>query len=259
MTYGICLLSVVPGRLEPDDTSEMVTQLLFGELYRVVDERKKWVKIRTVHDGYECWIDRKQHYRIKRTEFKILNESPKIFTSDLISVIRSSDERYFPVVLGSRLPGSIDNKFSINGIDYEHEGEILEVHSPNRYHVIEMAWTLLHAPYLWGGRSPLGIDCSGYVQLVYRMCGVDLPRDASEQAQLGKRLSFIEESVPGDLAFFDNKDGHIVHVGILLNDNRIIHASGQVRIDRIDHQGIYNNDIRNYTHHLRLITRILPE
>ena len=114
----------------------------------------------------------------------------------------------------------------------------------------------LNAPYLWGGRSPLGIDCSGFTQMVYRLQGINLPRDAYQQAHIGTTLSFVDESEPGDLAFFDNKDGEIVHVGIILEENHIIHASGKVRIDRIDQQGIFNSEIGSHTHKLRLIKSI---
>ena len=109
--------------------------------------------------------------------------------------------------------------------------------------LVENALMYLNAPYLWGGRSPVGIDCSGFTQIVYRLQGVDLPRDAYQQAKVGTTLSFVEESEPGDLAFFDNNEGKIIHVGIILEDNHIVHASGKVRIDRIDQQGIFNTEL----------------
>ena len=118
------------------------------------------------------------------------------------------------------------------------------------------ALIILNAPYVWGGRSPLGIDCSGLTQIVYRLQGIDLPRDAYQQAKVGTTLSFIEESEVGDLAFFDDKEGKVIHVGIILEDNHIIHASGKVRIDRIDQQGIFNSEIGKHTHKLRLIKSI---
>jgi len=115
----------------------------------------------------------------------------------------------------------------------------------------------LNAPYLWGGRSPFGIDCSGFTQVIYKLNGFKLPRDASQQATIGETLSFIEESESGDLAFFDNEEGNIIHVGIMLENNNIIHASGKVRIDKIDHQGIFNSETNTYSHRLRLIKKIL--
>ena len=115
----------------------------------------------------------------------------------------------------------------------------------------------LNSPYLWGGKTPFGIDCSGMVQMVYRLNGYQIQRDASQQAMEGEALSFIEESEPGDLAFFDNEEGRIIHVGIIMEDNHIIHAHGKVRIDRLDHLGIYNVDTKRHTHKLRVIKKII--
>ena len=115
----------------------------------------------------------------------------------------------------------------------------------------------LNAPYLWGGKTPFGVDCSGFTQMVYKLNGYKLMRDASQQSKQGEALSFIEESEPGDLAFFDNEEGNIIHVGIIMDDNYIIHASGKVRIDRLDHLGIYNAEINKHTHKLRVIKKII--
>ncbi|MGK0175927.1 MAG: cell wall-associated NlpC family hydrolase, partial [Ulvibacter sp.] len=127
----------------------------------------------------------------------------------------------------------------------------------NKENLINTAFMYLNTPYLWGGKTPFGIDCSGLTQMVYKLCGYKLLRDASQQAMQGEVLSFIEESEPGDLAFFDNSEGDIVHVGIIMKDNYIIHAHGKVRIDRIDHSGIYNIDTRRHTHKLRVIKKII--
>lgn len=258
MKYGICSLSIVPGRLEPSDPSEMVTQLLFGELYRVIDERKKWVKVRGTHDGYEAWIDRKQHTELREAEFNQLLAAPKHYANELISIMNHThDGSFSSIVLGSMLPNYANESCSILSQEFTIDGHVIQNPTVGRNLLIETAFLYLNAPYLWGGRTPFGIDCSGFSQIVYRMCGVDLPRDASLQAEIGDRLSFIEEAIPGDLAFFDNAEGRITHVGILLGDNKIIHASGKVRVDRIDHQGIFNDEMRDYSHHLRLITRVI--
>lgn len=258
MKYGICTLSIVPCRLEPSDTSEMVSQLLFGEIYRVLDERKKWVKIRAVHDGYESWVDRKQHFELKRDAFMDLEKSDRIISSELIYLVQDeTNQVFFPLVMGSLLPQLREGKTHIGNQNFHFDGEVIYPQKPDRNVLLSTAFMYLNAPYLWGGRTPFGIDCSGYSQIVYRMAGVDLPRDAAQQAEIGDRLSFIEEATPGDLAFFDNPEGRITHVGILLGENKIIHASGKVRVDRIDHQGIFNDEMRDYSHHLRLITRVI--
>lgn len=258
MKYGICALSIVPCRLEPADTSEMVSQMLFGEIYRVIDERKKWVKVRAVHDGYESWVDRKQHQELKREEFMVLEKAPKTYSIELISLLKSSySDAFFPLVLGSVLPNFNTGKLEFLQDSFDFDGDVLSTPKVGRELLIDTAFMFLNAPYLWGGRTAFGIDCSGFSQIVYRVCGIDLPRDASLQAEIGDRLSFIEEATPGDLAFFDNSEGRITHVGILLGDNKIIHASGKVRVDRIDHQGIFNDDMHDYSHHLRLITRVI--
>jgi cell wall-associated NlpC family hydrolase len=161
-------------------------------------------------------------------------------------------------VLGSFLPNYKKNNVSFNKNEYIFDGLTVDSSKKNsKNKLIENAYIYLNAPYLWGGRSPLGIDCSGFTQLLYKLNGVQLPRDASQQAKVGQTLSFVEESEAGDLAFFDNEEGNIIHVGMVLDNNRIIHASGKVRIDRLDHQGIYNVDTHKYSHRLRLIKKII--
>ena len=121
----------------------------------------------------------------------------------------------------------------------------------------EIAQSLLNVPYQWGGRSPMGMDCSGFTQVVFKILGKKLLRDAWQQAEQGVLVNFIEEIQPGDLVFFDNEEGRIIHVGIALANHKIIHASGCVRIDNLDHHGIYNTETRKYSHNLRIIKRVL--
>ena len=161
-----------------------------------------------------------------------------------------------PIPLGSSLPYYENTSVKIDGTLFTYEGTTYTgIHEKDR--LINTAFMYLNTPYLWGGKSPFGIDCSGFTQMVYKLCGYKLLRDASQQATQGEVLSFIEESEPGDLAFFDNNDGDIIHVGIIMKDNYIIHAHGKVRIDRIDHSGIYNIDTRRHTHKLRVIKKII--
>lgn len=260
MKYGICHLSVVPCRFEPSDRSEMVTQLLFGETVKIFEEKKgDWRRIKTVFDDYDCWIDKKQITEISMDEFEQININSKVLSAELIHVIQNkTTEEYIPIVLGSFLPNFKKNNVSFNKNEYVFDGLTFDGSKKSlKNKLIENAYTYLNTPYLWGGRSPFGIDCSGFTQLLYKLNGVQLPRDASQQAKVGQTLSFVEESGAGDLAFFDNEEGNIIHVGMVLDNNRIIHASGKVRIDKLDHQGIYNVDTNKYSHRLRLIKKII--
>ncbi len=260
MKYGICHLSVVPCRLEPADTSEMVTQLLFGDIIKVYEEKKgNWSRIKTVPDNYDCWIDTKQFTTILEEEFNAINSSPLVLCNDVVSVVKNTKTKELtPIVLGSSLPHFKKNNFHFANLSFGYEGSVIKSKPTiNKNKIAENAYLFLNAPYLWGGRSPFGIDCSGFTQIIYKLNGINLPRNAAQQAEIGQTLSFIEESESGDLAFFDNVEGNIIHVGIMLENNRIIHASGKVRIDKIDHQGIFNVDSNNYSHRLRLIKKIL--
>jgi len=167
---------------------------------------------------------------------------------------------YLPITIGANLPNFDGLRFSLNGSSFQFSGQAItptEI-EPSAEMLLKIARRYLYAPYQWGGRSPLGIDCSGFTQVVNKLVGISLPRDASQQVECGELVDFIELAQEGDLVFFDNKKGKISHVGILMADNKIIHASGQVRIDRIDHYGIYHEDKKKYTHRLRVIKRVLP-
>ncbi|MBW2960716.1 C40 family peptidase [Mesonia aestuariivivens] len=250
MHYGICQLNIVPVRLEPTDTSEMVSQLLFGEHFKVLEKRKKWSKIRIAFDAYEGWIDNKQYLDLQKKDYLILESSAEELSIDLIDfAINTKTKSLIPISLGSKLN-------FLNNLNLEFEGQKIVGLQP-KSHLLETAYLYLNTPYLWGGKSPFGIDCSGFTQMVYRLNGYRLFRDASQQAKQGEALSFIEESEPGDLAFFDNEEGNIIHVGIIMKDNYIIHAHGEVRIDRIDHSGIFNVDTNQYSHNLRVIKKVI--
>lgn len=249
MQYAICHLGIVPLRLEPSDTSEMVSQLLYGELYRILEERSNWSRIRTAFDSYEAWIDNKQIKKIAEEEFIKFSAEEPVLSSDLVEFISGEKQDLMPVPLGSVL------NFT-NILNHTHTGHTTSGRK-EKNRLIETAFLYLNAPYLWGGKTPFGIDSSGFTQMVYKLNGYTLNRNATEQAKQGESLSFIEESEPGDLAFFDNKEGKITHVGIMMTDNYIIHADGKVRLDRIDHSGIYNADLRRHTHQLRVIKKII--
>lgn len=248
MIHGCCHLSLVPVRESASDQSEMVTQLLFGDVFEILDKKPKWLKIKNAFDDYEGWIDDKQYLSISEQHFNKQNEQLMQCSTDLVEYVQDKNNHLMPIVIGSSLNGmkKLGFEFDIN----KNQGK------PHRQNIVATALLYLNSPYLWGGKSPFGIDCSGFTQMVYKICGIKLLRDASQQALQGQSLSFIEEAEPGDLAFFDNDEGQIIHVGIIMKNNYIIHAHGKVRIDRIDHTGIFNNDIKNYSHKLRVIKQI---
>lgn len=252
--FGICNLSIIPLRLEPNDRSEIVSQVLFGEHFEVVETDRQWVKIKLQFDDYEGWIDSKQYQPISEESFKRLSKEAIILNSDLVEYITTPNNVLLPITLGASL--SFLNHSDINSENYDFEGLKTSGKKP-KSDLVTTAFMYLNSPYLWGGKTPFGIDCSGFTQMVYKLNGYKLLRDASQQATQGEVLSFIEESEPGDLAFFDNEDGNIIHVGIILENNYIIHASGKVRIDRLDHLGIYNAEINKHTHRLRVIKKII--
>lgn len=249
MEYGICNLSIVPVRGEASDKSELVTQLLYGEHFKVLESRKFWSRIRLAFDNYEGWIDNKQFRLIEKDDYDNFEISQLRISSDLVDFVTKSDSQLFSICLGANISAA-------DYLNHHFEGKFVS-ETFAKEHLIETALTYLNTPYLWGGKTPFGIDCSGLTQMVYKLNGYKLFRDASLQVKQGEALSFIEESEPGDLAFFDNEEGDITHVGIIMNDNYIIHAHGKVRIDRLDHSGIFNAEIGRHTHKLRVIKRII--
>ena len=249
MQYGICHLSIVSLRFEPTDKSELVSQVLYGELFKVLEQRKKWSKIRLTYDQYEGWIDNKQFQFIEKTDYENLSKSKPLLSTDLVEFIEDNTKQLYPIPIGSTLNG-------LSLLNHKHDGNTTSQTNPKSA-LLKTAFLYLNAPYFWGGKTPFGIDCSGFTQMVYKLNGHKLLRDASLQATQGEALSFIEESEPGDLAFFDNAVGDIIHVGIIMEDHHIIHAHGKVRIDRLDHYGIYNTEKNSHTHKLRVIKKVI--
>nr|WP_314867407.1 C40 family peptidase [uncultured Flavobacterium sp.] len=252
--FGICNLAIIPLRLEPSDRSEIVSQVLFGEHFEVLEELKQWRRIRLHYDDYEGWVDSKQFQIITEAAYNTLSKEPIVLNADLIDYISAPNNTLLPIPLGASL--SFLNHSDINTAHFEFEGTKTSG-IQDKSKLINTAFMYLNAPYLWGGKTPFGIDCSGFTQMVYKLNGYHLFRDASQQAKQGEALSFIEESEPGDLAFFDNEEGNIIHVGIIMENNYIIHASGKVRIDRLDHLGIFNPETQKHTHKLRVIKKVI--
>jgi gamma-D-glutamyl-L-lysine dipeptidyl-peptidase len=260
MDYGISGLSLIPVRKEPSEKSEMVTQVLFGEHFEIFEEMVGWSHVRLAWDAYEGWIDSKMITPLNVRTFNRLEKNAFAVTCDIISIIPVTDEQNMMLVAGSTLPvwRPYLKEFSIGSENYKAAGEVFYGNPKNTRDVlITQALKYFNAPYLWGGRSPFGIDCSGFTQVIYKMIGLRIPRDASHQVKMGTALSFVDETKPGDLAFFDDEEGNIVHVGIIWKRNKIIHASGKVRIDNVDQFGIFNVDLKRYTHKMRVMKNII--
>ncbi len=257
MNYGIALLSLVPVRAQPAHKAEQVTQLLFGEMYCVLEIRDNWLLIKISYDNYEGWIHESQNSSINKTVFQKTLKSNNAIAGELVHVV-IRQEKSFPVLIGSNL-------YEFDGINFRAGNEKLvysgNVFSPNPELITadliqKVACRFLQSPYQWGGRSPFGIDCSGFTQIVFKILGIPIARDAYQQAEGGSLVNF-QEARTGDIVFFDNDEGKITHTGIIIGDNKIIHASGKVRIDIFDQYGIYNSEQKKYTHKLRFIKRLI--
>lgn len=257
--YGINKLSVIPGRSEPSHKSEMITQVLFGETYQVLEEYASWFKIKLTTDGYECWINRQHYFPLSEKAYKDLQKAPVFMSAELLQIVQSGKNHYI-VPMGAYFPLYQNNSFRIENFVYETYGKTVRSPGHQEYNgqaAVEFAMMFLNAPYLWGGKTVMGIDCSGLVQICCALAGYQLPRDTKEQVKHGTSISFLEEVQTGDLAFFHNEEGAIVHTGLFVNHEYIIHASGRVRIDKIDHYGIFAPELRTHSHYLRVIKRLL--
>lgn len=234
----------------------MVNQLLFGEAVEVIKESGPlWLKVRSLHDDYEGWVTRTLvHFVDEPTA----NTRPSMLAPALLNPIRIGD-RQMNIPFGASLPFFENGKGRIGEMEYTYSGPLWnrDVQAQTIESIVQLADHWMNAPYLWGGRTVLGVDCSGFVQLMMKMLGIDMPRDAWQQAQQGDVVKKFKDARPGDLAFFDNKED-IVHVGILLENDQIIHSSGQVRIDRIDKRSVINFETGARMQKLRAIRRILP-
>src|SRR6201992_3189904 len=252
MEYGICNLAVIPLRAEPSDKSEQVSQILFGEAFEIAEWKDRWVRVTTSNDNYEGWIGRLQFVMLGHIAYKTLKQNPAPLTYRAVTQAwKKADNSVLYLPVGSSLAFLKGPACHINNEKFEIIGEIGETEA-----IDITAKSFLNTAYLWGGRTHYGIDCSGFTQAVFKLQGIHLKRDAWMQAEQGNVVDFLAEAKLGDLAFFDNAEGKITHVGIMLNNEQIIHASGRVKIDKIDSQGIYSEEQKRYTHKLRIIKRI---
>ncbi|QKG54744.1 C40 family peptidase [Hymenobacter sp. BRD67] len=255
-------MSAVPVRAEPTDRAELVTELLFGECYTVLLAQGHWLRIESAADSYLGWMDYKQHRPVSEAYFAAWQAQDHPRVLDVVQVVSNATMRQ-PITLGCRLPFfdgmtlrvGDDNSLFYNG----PATNPAQPATPERQLALlrKMSQHFLRAPYVWGGKQVFGLDCSGLMQTLFGLIGVQLPRDARQQIALGVPVDFVTQARPGDLAFFDNADGNIVHVGLVFDDGLILHAHGEVRLDPLDHNGIFNRDRKRYSHNLRLIKRLL--
>ena len=251
MDLFICTNVLIPLRAAPSHRAEMVSQLLFGERFGIVESSGTWLRIETLFDTYSGWIDSAQYGYVRWPE-----ELPVVIAGREMECIREDGSR-MKIIPGSEL---FEVKDDFSGFRAGGENYVLPGMDPVKFATaaspVETAMQFMNTPYLWGGRTPMGIDCSGLVQIAFKVHGIALPRDASQQAQKGVTVDFISDAKPGDVLFFSADTDNIFHTGILLSKETIIHAAGRVRRDRVDHQGIWRDEAGRYTHRLRLIKRI---
>jgi len=256
MIRAICCVPVSPLRAEPSHRSEMVSQLIFGECCEILEQNKdSWTKVRCSFDGYEGWCQSGQLTEIDEPEY----DKGNALTPDWVNNLEYNGHPMM-VPMGAVLTAMKNGRAHWRKNQVHFKGKTWEPSSAGRdaKSIRQLTYKFLNTPYLWGGKTVFGADCSGFVQSVFRFINIPLLRDASQQATQGEAVGFLEETKTGDLAFFDNEEGKITHVGILLSPHEIIHSSVKVRIDKIDNMGIVRSDSFQRTHHLRIIKRILP-
>jgi gamma-D-glutamyl-L-lysine dipeptidyl-peptidase len=256
MDFGICLIPVGQMRHQPGERNELVTQVLFGETMTILERKESWMHVKLYTDNYSGWISEGQIQPISEDEFITLNTGEIWLSNDLVQILENKTRKtHMLVSAGSQFYNCEDNGFFLAGDEYLFHGSMSKIGTYDISQLISHACLFLNAPYLWGGKSALGIDCSGFSQLIYKLSGLNIARDASQQALQGEMINLLAEAVAGDLMFFDNEEGRITHVGLYLGENQIIHAHNHVRIDKVDHHGIFNIEKNKYSHKLRIIKR----
>lgn len=259
MTNGIVLLPVVPMRAQNMETSEMTSQLLYGEMVQIIESRGSWILVRNMIDEYEGWVDNKMITKIDAQTLEQYQRAVPVISSMPLMVCNiCATEEHFLLPGGSRIyqQNSLQTVLGSKFFDYPAQGPVSVIGLTGRC-IVQIAKQYLNSPYLWGGKTVLGIDCSGFAQVVYSICGMVIPRDADKQSLNGATVDFVEECKPGDLAFFGHVGPEILHVGIMISNSQIIHASGWVKIENIDNYGIVSAQTGDYTHELKLIKRLL--
>ncbi|GAB1445597.1 C40 family peptidase [Flammeovirgaceae bacterium] len=257
-SHGVCRLALVQVRKEPDDRSEQITQLLFGDHYEVLSHSTdgKWLYIKIFTDAYEGWIDIKQHHAITPEYFNQINQANFKITTDLTAGILYK-KNPITILLGSIVPISNSELFKMEE-QFAFNGDAKSLGQKREFEFLRsIAIKYLHAPYQWGGKSPFGVDGSGFTQMVFKISGYSIPRDTNQQSGCARQVANLQSALPGDLVSFYIENGNIGHVGIILEDQKLIHASGSVKIDQLTEEGIVDFESKKISYPLAGIRRIL--
>ena len=261
MVKAISLHSIVPVRAEAREGAEQETQMLFGELCTVTEEQPRWVRVKLEADGQEGWVDAKMITPMTKDEYRSYGATLKgaaVVAFPMAYAMSENNGQTIPLTAGTRLAKYENGRFEVLGVGFRIDPSMV-ITAPrelNQENLLQTTRFFLNVPYLWGGKNAMGMDCSGFSQVILSLFGKKLLRNASEQATQGRKIASLNKAQAGDLVFFDHEDGRITHVGILIDSGRVIHCSGRVKVEKIDETGIYSAEMGDYTHHLVAIRRV---
>ena len=257
---GISLYSVIPVRAEAQEGAEQVTQILFGEIFEILEDIPRWKRVYLESDGQEGWVDAKMVTPMSDKEFRSYRASYKeaaMVVFPMAYAVSENNGQTLPLTAGTRLAGYKEGRFEVLGVGFRIDPNmvITQPLDMNEQNLLQTVRFFLNTPYLWGGKNALGMDCSGFTQVVMSLFGKGLLRNASEQVTQGRAIRSLQQVRAGDLAFFDHEDGKISHVGIVIDSTRIVHCSGRVKVEKLDESGIFSAETGQYTHHLVSLRR----